>query len=107
MLTLEAAEVEVEPVEVVLEALEWLSLALLILFRKRSNSEIFLSRLEAAEAAASLSARSELKEAANWLKAASRGSEEVELGVEMVELGDEKSRREDKGDEEVEDILMP
>lgn len=87
------------------EAELWLSLALLILFRKRSSSEIFLSRLEAAEAAASLSAKSELKEAANWLKAASRGSEEVELGVEMVELGEEKSRREDMGDEEVEDIL--
>jgi len=93
-------------VEVVEEAEEWLSL-LLILFFRRSNSAIFLSKLEAAEAAASLSAKSELKEAANWLKAASRGSEEVELGVEMVEEGEEKSRREDKGDEEVDDILMP
>lgn len=86
------------------EAEEWLSLALLILFRKRSNSEIFLSRLEVA---ASLSAKSELKEAANWLKAASSGSEEVELGVEMAEEGEEKSLREDVGDEEVEDNLMP
>lgn len=96
------AEVEVE--EVVEEAELWLSLE--ILFFRRSNSAIFLS-MEAAEVAASLSAKSELKEAANWLKAASRGSEEVELGVEMVEEGEEKSRRELKGDEEVEDILMP
>jgi len=97
-------EVEVEVEEVVEEAELWLSLE--ILFFRRSNSAIFLS-MEAAEVAASLSAKSELKEAANWLKAASRGSEEVELGVEMVEEGEEKSRRELKGDEEVEDILMP
>ena len=102
MLTLVPFEVEVE--EVVEEAELWLSLE--ILFFRRSNSAIFLS-MEAAEVAASLSAKSELKEAANWLKAASRGSEEVELGVEMVEEGEEKSRRELKGDEEVEDILMP
>lgn len=103
MLTL-VPEAEVEVEEVVEEAELWLSLE--ILFFRRSNSAIFLS-MEAAEVAASLSAKSELKEAANWLKAASRGSEEVELGVEMVEEGEEKSRRELKGDEEVEDILMP
>jgi len=97
-------EVEVEVEEVVEEAELWLSLE--ILFFRRSNSAIFLS-MEAAEVAASLSAKSELKEAANWLKAASRGSEEVELGVEMVEEGEEKSRRELSGDEEVDDILMP
>ena len=98
------AEVEVE--EVVEEAELWLSLLQEILFFRRSSSAIFLS-MEAAEVAASLSAKSELKEAANWLKAASRGSEEVELGVEMVEEGEEKSRRELSGDEEVDDILMP
>lgn len=99
--------VEVLPLdEVVDEAEEWLS-TLLILFLSLSNSEIFLSRFKAAEAAESLSAKSELKEAANWLKAASRGSEdEADEGVEMVDEGDEKSRLEDMGDEELEDICL-
>jgi hypothetical protein len=93
--------------EVVDEAEEWLS-AWLILLRSLSNSEIFLSRFNAAEAAESLSCKSELKEAANWLKAASKGSEdEADDGVEMVEDGDEKSRLEDMGDEVLEDILFP
>jgi hypothetical protein len=75
---------------------------MLILFRNLSNSEIFLSKLMAAEAADSLSASSELKEAANWLKAASKGNEEEEDGVEGLE---EKSRLEDIGDDEFEEWI--
>ena len=91
---MDEVEDEVDEVD---EAEEWLSL--LILFRSLSNSEIFLSRLRAAEAADSLSAKRELKEAANWLKAASSGKLEAEEGVEGLE---EKSRREDMGEEEFE-----
>lgn len=101
MLTFEAA-VEVELEEVVELADEWLS-ELLILLRNLSNSEIFLSKLMAAEAADSLSASKLLKEAANWLKAASKGKEDDEDGVEGLE---EKSLREDIGDEEFEAICL-
>lgn len=102
MLTFEAADdVEVDPFEleeVVELADEWLS-ELLILLRNLSNSEIFLSKLMAADAADSLSASKVLKEAANWLKAASKGNEDEEDGVEGLE---EKSLREDMGDDEFE-----
>lgn len=102
VLYLDALTFEFDPVEeVVLEAEEWLELSL-ILFLSLSNSEIFLSKLKAAEAADSLSANKELKEAANWLKAASKGKDEAEEGVEGLEL---KSRREDMGLEELEFIL--
>lgn len=96
MLTLEFVEAEAED-EVVELAELWLSW--LILFLNLSNSEIFLSKLSAAEAADSLSANKELKEAANWLKAASKGSDEAEEGVEGE---DEKSRRKDIGELELE-----
>ena len=56
-------------------------------------------KLIAAEAADSLSASKVLKEAANWLKAASKGNEDEEDGVEGLE---EKSLREDMGDDEFE-----
>jgi len=102
VLTFEAADdVEVDPFEleeVVELADEWLS-ELLILLRNLSNSEIFLSKLMAADAADSLSASKVLKEAANWLKAASKGNEDEEDGVEGLE---EKSLREDMGDDEFE-----
>jgi len=82
------------------EAEEWLSeLPLWILLRNLSNSEIFLSKLRATEAADSLSVKRLEKEAANWLKAASKGKLEAEEGVEGL---DEKSRREDSGEEELE-----
>jgi hypothetical protein len=98
VLTFELADVPFELEEVVELAEEWLS-ELLILLRNLSNSEIFLSKLMAAEAADSLSASKLLKEAANWLKAASKGNEDDEDGVEGLE---EKSLREDIGDDEFE-----
>jgi len=57
----------------------------------------------AADAADSLSASKVLKEAANWLKAASKGNEDDEDGVEGLE---EKSLREDMGDDEFEAICL-
>lgn len=50
-----------------------------------------------------MSARSEVKEAANWLKAASKGKEEAEEGVEGLE---EKSRLEDIGEDELEVVII-
>lgn len=101
MLTFElVVEAEDEVVELAELRLSWL----LILFLNLSNSEIFLSKLRAAEAADSLSANKELKEAANWLKAASKGSDEAEEGVEGE---DEKSRRRDIGELELELMFLP
>ena len=85
--------------EVVEEAELWLSW--LILFLSRSNSEIFLSK-EAETAEAESPANKELKEQPK-AKAASKGSEVEEPGVEG---GEEKSRREDMGEEE-EVVLLP
>lgn len=79
---------------------EWLSELLLILFLNLSNSEIFLSKADAAD---SLSFIIVLKEAANWLKAASKGNEDEDEGVEGL---DEKSLLDDMGLEEF-DILFP
>ena len=60
---------------------------------------MYQPKLMAADAADSLSASKVLKEAANWLKAASKGNEDEEDGVEGLE---EKSLREDMGDDEFE-----
>lgn len=96
----------VEVVEVVEDAEEWLSFWL-ILLRKRSRSAIFLSKLAAVEDATEpFSASNVLNEDANWLKAASKGSEEDEDGVEIVDEGDEKSLLEDIGLEDEEEILL-
>jgi len=103
VLTFEAADdVDVDPFEleeVVELADEWLSELLLIWLRNLSNSEIFLSKLMAAEAADSLSANNVLKEAAKWLKAVSKGNEDEDEGVEGL---DEKSLLEDMGEDEFE-----
>jgi hypothetical protein len=71
------------------------------LFLSRSNYEIFLSK-EAETAEAESPANKELKEQPK-AKAASKGSEVEEPGVEG---GEEKSRREDMGEEE-EVVLLP
>lgn len=92
----EAADVDED--EVVEEAELWLSW--LILFLSRSNSEIFLSK-EAETAEAESPDNKELKEQPK-AKAASKGSEE-EPGVEG---GEEKSRREDMGEDE-DVVLLP
>lgn len=92
------AEAAVDEDEVVEEAELWLSW--LILFLSRSNSEIFLSN-EAETAEAESPDNKELKEQPK-AKAASNGSEE-EPGVEG---GEEKSRREDMGEDE-DVVLLP
>lgn len=90
---------DVDEDEVTEEAELWLSW--LILFLSRSNSEIFLSK-EAETAEAESPDNKELKEQPK-AKAASNGSEVEEPGVEG---GEEKSRREDMGEDE-DVVLLP
>ena len=65
---------------------------------------IFYQKLPKADAADSLSFIIVLKEAANWLKAASKGNEDEDEGVEGL---DEKSLLDDMGLDEFDVFLSP